>query len=63
MRRVRVYRFKVWDQNQGDYVESDRLAEREVIEGSKQLVLIPDGALEIDASLLDGNGMTRRPQP
>lgn len=44
----------------GEYVESDRLATRVAIEASQQLELIPDGTLEIDEALLDGNGMTRR---
>lgn len=60
MARVKVYRFKVWDQAHGAHVESERLATREAIETSKSLELIPDGALEVDASLLDGNGMTRQ---
>ena len=60
MARVKVYRFKAWDQGSGTYVESERLATREAIEGSENLELIADGALQIDASLLDGNGMTRQ---
>lgn len=60
MARVRVYRFKVWDQRRGEHIESERLATRETIEASSTLQLIPDGALEVDTSLLDGNGITRR---
>jgi hypothetical protein len=60
MARVLVYRFKVWDQARGEHVESERLATRDAIESSGTSELIPDGAIEVDASLLDGNGMTRR---
>lgn len=59
-KRVKVYQFKQWSQTDGDYVVSANLATREAIEATKGLVLIPEGALEVDASLLDGNGMARR---
>ncbi|OIQ64176.1 hypothetical protein GALL_542740 [mine drainage metagenome] len=62
MAQVKVYRFKMWSVQRGEHVESDLLATREAIEASSELVLIPEGALELDDSLLDGNGMTRRPQ-
>ncbi len=60
-KRVKVYQFKQWSQRDGDYVVSANLATRETIAAAKGLVLIPEGALEVDASLLDGNGMIRRP--
>ena len=60
-RRVKVYSFKKWSQTEGDYVVSAQLATREAIEATQGLILIPESALEVDASLLDGNGMTRRP--
>ncbi|MFZ5721551.1 MAG: hypothetical protein ACOY5Y_18995 [Pseudomonadota bacterium] len=60
-KRVKVYPFKKWSQTHGNYVVSAQLATREAIEATQGLVLIPEGALEVDVSLLDGNGITRRP--
>lgn len=62
MARVKVYRFKVYNPHNGEMEEAQRLARLDVIDASQQLVLIPGGALEVDESLLDGNGMTRLPQ-
>jgi hypothetical protein len=59
MARVNVFQFKKWSQESGAYVLSERLATREAIKASSELVLVPEGSLEIDSSLLDGNGMTR----
>jgi hypothetical protein len=59
MAKVWVHRFSVWDQARGEHVECGRLATLEAIEASSELELVPNSALEVDTSILDGNGMTR----
>jgi hypothetical protein len=58
MSKVTVHRFKVFEINSGQEVVSKFYATRQAIEQFKG-VLIEGSAIEIEESMLDGNGRYR----
>jgi hypothetical protein len=59
MSKVRVYRFEAYDIEYDEWKRSRRYATEEAIAalGGR---LVPDSGAEVDASVLDTNGMTPR---
>jgi len=64
MKMVQVYGFKFWDVLADRYWVSTRMATRmatrQAIQSMKSAVLMLDVTVEVDAALIDSNGMTER---
>ena len=56
MAKITVYRFKKFDIIKGEFITSPSYANLEMIK-EFGCVAITDDSIEIDASMMDGNGM------
>lgn len=60
MHTITVVAFKVWNQVEGDYVVAPSYATREALKAIRAAIELPETAIEVDASAVDGNSHVRQ---